>query len=85
MTREDDREREQTLFQHQAVIVHGPWGPLRHSGMVKMQLTQLGRFELYRQESVGRRAFSASLLNRTSAFDSRILHQKVQFAREDEC
>ena len=36
----------------------------------KMQLTRLGRFELYRQESGGRRAFSVSLLNGTSAFGS---------------
>ena len=48
-----------------------------------MQLTKLGRFE-FRQESVGRRAFSVSSLNGTSAFDSRILHQKVQSAREEE-
>ena len=56
---------------------------IAHSGMVKMHLTRLERFELYRQESVGRRAFSVSLLNGTSAFDSRILHQKVQSAREE--
>ena len=46
-----------------------------------MQLTRLGTVELYRQESVGRRAFSVSLLNGTSAFGSRILHQKMQSAR----
>ena len=40
-----------------------------------MQLTKIGRFELFRQESVGRRAFSVSLLNDTSAFCSRVLHQ----------
>ena len=43
MTREDDREREQTLVQDHAVTVHDPWWPLRHSGMVKMQLTRLER------------------------------------------
>ena len=48
-----------------------------------MQLTKFGRFELYRQESVGRRAFSVSLLIGTFAFDSRILHQKVPSAREE--
>ena len=58
---------------------------LRHSGMVNMQLTNPGRFELYRHESVGRRAFSVSLLSGSSAFGSRILHQKVQSAREEEC
>ena len=42
-----------TLFQDQAVIAHEQWCSFRHSGMVKMQLTKLGRFELYRQESVG--------------------------------
>ena len=41
-----------------------------------MQLTKLGRFELYIQESFGRRAFSVSLLKGTSAFGSRILHRK---------
>ena len=41
-----------------------------------MQLTRLGNVELCRQESVGRRAFSVSGLDGTSAFDSRILHQK---------
>ena len=38
-----------------------------------MQLTKLGNVELY---SFGRRAFSISLLDGTSAVDSRILHQK---------
>ena len=33
-----------------------------------MQLTKLGRFELFRQESVGRRAFLVSLLSGASAF-----------------
>ena len=49
-----------------------------------MQLTKLGRFELYSQGSVGRRAFSVSSLNGTSASGSRILHQKVQSVREEE-
>ena len=50
-----------------------------------MQLTRLGNVELYKQESVGRRAVSVSLLDGTSAFDSQVLHQKVQSAREEEC
>ena len=50
-----------------------------------MQLIRLGNVELYRQESVGRHAFSVSLSNDTSAFDSRIFHQMVQHAREEEC
>ena len=42
MTREDDREL--TLFhQDHAVIVHEPWRSLRHSGLVKMQLTRIER------------------------------------------
>ena len=58
------------------MLVHEPWWSLRHSGMVKMLLTRLGNLELYRQESVGRHAFSVTLLDGTSTFDSRILHQK---------
>ena len=46
-----------------------------------MQLTKLGRFELFAQESVGSRAFLASLLNGTSAFCSRVLHQSLQSTR----
>ena len=46
-------------------------------------MTKLGRFELCRQHSVGRRAFSVFLLNSTSAFDSRILHQKGAIHRSD--
>ena len=45
----------------------------------------LGRFEFYRQESVGRHAFSVSLLNGTSEFGSRILQQMVQSAPEEVC
>ena len=73
MTREDDRE--QTFLSgpccacaRAMVIASALW-------VVKMQLTRLGNVELYKQESVGRRAFSVSLLDGTSAFDSRILHQ----------
>ncbi len=48
---------------------------VRRSGLVEMRLTKLGRFELFRQESVDRRAFAVSLLNDTSAFCSRVVHQ----------
>ena len=67
------------------MLVHEPRWSLLHSGLVKMQLTRLGTVELYRQESVGRRAFSVSLLNGISTFGSRILHQKVQSAQEQKC
>ena len=49
-----------------------------------MQLTRFGSIELCK-DSVGRLDFSASLLDGTSAFDLRILYQKVQSAREGEC
>ena len=87
MTREGDRERADSFFHDQAAIVHEPliastlWSGTLWSGQDAVD--QTGRFELYRQESVGRRLFSVSLLNGTSA--SRILHQKMQSAREEEC
>ena len=41
----------------------------------RLWLDTLRRFELFRQESVGRCPFSVSLLNDASAFRSRVLHQ----------
>ena len=86
LTREDDSCREQALFQDHAVIVDEAMviASTLWNGQDAV-LTKLGHFELYRQESVGRRAFSVTLLKGTSAFDSRILHQKVQSARKEEC
>ena len=37
------------------MVVHEPLVIASTSGLVEMQLTNLGRFELFRQESVGRR------------------------------
>ena len=48
------------------------------AGLVEMQLIKLGRFELFGQESVGRRAFSVSLLNDTSAYLLTSLGLKLQ-------
>ena len=44
-------QREKMLFQDHVVIVHESWWSFRHSGMVKMQLTKVGRVESCRQES----------------------------------
>ena len=77
-------EREQTLCRDHAVLVHEPWSSLRHSGMVKMQLTRLGNVDLHRAGSAGRRLAELCpvLLPRLTR-ESCI--EKVQPAREEEC
>ena len=73
------------LCRDHAVHVHEPWWSLRHSGMVKMQLTRLGHVELYRPDSAGKRAcwvLCPMLLLRLTR-ESCI--EKVQPAREEEC
>ena len=75
----------ETLFRDHSVLGHEPLRSFRHSWMVKMQLTRLGNVELYRPESVGRRAcwvlrpVVLPRLTRESCIE------KVQLAREREC
>ena len=57
-------QRKQTLVDDHAVLVHETWWSLRHSGMLKLQLSRCGINELCTPESVI-----------TSVFDSRILHR----------
>ena len=60
MTRED--ERESRRFLRTRLWLCTSHGDRFDIGMLKMQLTKLGNVELYRQESVGRRVLSFSLL-----------------------
>ena len=69
--RDDDSWREQTLFSGSSCVCTRELG----------ELTQW----IVWQESACRRASTVSLSNVSSAFSSRILHQKVQSARVEEC
>ena len=60
------------------------WWSLRHSGLVEMQLTKLGRTESFRKESIGRRAFSV-FVERYFRVLLTSLASKLQSSWEEEC